>query len=610
MPNKLSDYALIGNARSAALVSNKGSIDWCCLPEFDSPAIFAALLDEEQGGHFSINPNTDHYISTQAYIADTNVVETIFETESGKVRLMDAFAVNSEEEKKHALFADHEILRVAESVSGTVQMKMEFVPRLFYGRELPHLKDRQKLGIHFSWKGNAFTLLSTLEGAQLKLSSGKDKVNAEFSLQPGERVIFSFSYAGQSPAIIPEVKVTGWSRMQNTVTYWKNWMCNFRYSGVYEKEVRRSVLVLKLLTHAPSGAIIAAPTASLPEEVGGVRNWDYRYCWLRDASFTIRVLVKLGFEEEAHAFMNWILHATQLTRPKVQVVYSVYGRASIKEKTLGWLKGYKNSRPVRIGNEAGGQFQLDVYGEVLDAFYTYAPLVEDFDRDTRKFLIGLGETICKIWEQPDNGIWEIRTSLIHHTHSKVMAWVGLNRLIQLSEKFQWNEVPLEKFSLIASCIRDKIERQGYNSNLKSYTRELNGKELDASLLTLSLVGYCNPASPGTLSTTQLIHEQLSKNNLIYRYLNVDDGIAGTEGTFGICYFWLAENLAKSGVLEKAKEAFETMLRHVGSTGLFSEEIDPETHELLGNYPQGFTHIGLINAALAITEASQKKVSTV
>ena len=609
MPNKLSDYALIGNARSAALVSNKGSIDWCCLPEFDSPALFAALLDSEQGGHFSINP-IENYISTQAYLPDTNVVKTLFETGSGKVWLLDAFTVSGEEEKKHRLFPDHEILRVVECISGTVSMKMEFAPRIFYGKDLPHLKNQKKFGIHFSWKGNTCILLSTLQWEQLKTSPGKDKVTTEFTLQPGERIIFSLSYSGQSPAILPELKTTGWSRMQNTIAFWKKWMSHFQYAGVYEKEVRRSALVLKLLTHAPSGAIIAAPTTSLPEEIGGVRNWDYRYCWLRDASFTTRVLVKLGFEDEAHAFMNWILHATQLTRPKVQVVYSVYGRATIKEKILDWLKGYRNSRPVRIGNEAGGQSQLDVYGEVLDAFYTYSPLVEDFDRHTRKFLLGLGETICKIWEQPDNGIWEIRTSLIHHTHSKVMAWVGLNRLIQLSEKFQWKEAPQEKFRRVASSIHDKIERLGYNHDLQSYTRELNGKALDASLLTLSLVGYCNPASPRMLSTTQMIYDRLSKNNLIYRYLNVDDGIEGREGTFGICNFWLAENLAKSRALEKATEVFEAMLEHVSPTGLVSEEMDPESHELLGNYPQGFTHIGLINAALSITEAYQKEGVTI
>jgi GH15 family glucan-1,4-alpha-glucosidase len=360
------------------------------------------------------------------------------------------------------------------------------------------------------------------------------------------------------------------------------------------------------LAHAPSGAIIAAPTTSLPEQVGGVRNWDYRYCWLRDASFTVRVLLALGFEEEAHAYMSWILHATQLTRPKLQVVYSVYGHASLKEKSLDWLKGYRDSQPVRAGNGAATQFQLDLYGEVLDAFYAYSPLVEQFDRSTKKFILGLGKAICELWDQRDNGIWEVRSQLIHHTHSKVMAWVGLNRLIRLARKYHWKEAPLEKYHQVSSYITTEVERFGYNDELKSYTRELKGNTLDASLLTLSLTGYCEPNAPRMVSTCELIYGRLSKNDLIYRYRNVDDGLRGHEGSFGVCNFWLAENLAKSGKLQKAIELFEAMLKHASPTGLLSEEIDPDTHELLGNYPQGFTHIGLINAALSINEVYQKK----
>lgn len=605
MTTKLSDYALIGNSRAAALLSNKGSIDWCCLPEFDSPSIFAAILDREKGGFFSLNP-TAEYSSTPGYLPDTNVVETIFETGEGKARLLDAFTAMDEEVKLRSLFPDHEILRVVEGVSGTVCFKLEYAPRTFYGKNLPHLRDQKKLGIRFTWKEHIYTLLSTLEPERLDISIGEAKVVAKFKVQQGERVIFSLTYSSQSPAIIPELKTTGWERMQQTIRFWKAWISKCQYAGLYENLVRRSALTLKLLTYAPSGAIIAAPTTSLPEYVGGGRNWDYRYCWLRDASFTVRVLVKLNFEEEVHAYMNWILHATQLTRPKLQVVYSVFGHASLEEKNLDWLKGYRNSKPVRIGNEADGQFQLDVYGEVLDAFYIYAQLVKKTDRSTRKFILGLGEVICKLWNEPDSGIWEVRSSSLHHTHSKVMAWVGLDRLIKLSEKYQWEEAPLEKFSHVASCIHEEIEHFGYNQNLRSYTRGLKGDTLDASLLVLSLVGYCDAASPRMLSTSRLIYERLSKNNLIYRYKDMDDGLTGQEGTFCICNFWLAENLAKSGEIEKATQVFEAVLEHAGPAGLLSEEIDPESHELLGNYPQGFTHIGLINAALSINEVYQKK----
>ncbi len=603
---KLSDYALIGDARSAALVGKNGSIEWCCLPEFHSPSIFAAILDREKGGYFSIDP-VETYQSIQRYLPATNVVETHFKTEHGEARLIDAFVAMTEEQKRAALFPDHEILRVVEGVAGTVRMKVEYVPRIFYGKSAPVLNDNKKLGIQFSWKGNIFILLSTLETEQIKVvTNGRDRAITEFYVQPGEQVIFSLSNSSQSPAIIPELKTTGWKRMQKTISFWRDWIAKCHYSGLYEEQVKRSAFALKLLCHAPSGAIVAAITTSLPEKSGGERNWDYRYCWLRDASFTTRVLIKLGFVEETHAYLNWILHATQLTRPKLQVVYSVFGHSKLKEETLDWLKGYKDSRPVRIGNGADGQFQLDVYGEVLDAVYTYSSLVKEFDRTTRKFILGLGEVICELWNQPDNGIWEIRSSRIHHTHSKVMAWVGLDRLIKLCEKYHWTEAPLKKWKHTARLIFDEVEQFGYNHNVNAYTRELKGSTLDASLLTFSLVNYCDASSFRMASTTQLIYERLSEKNLIYRYKAVDDGLSGKEGSFGICNFWLAENFAKSGRLDKAIEVFETMLKHSSPTGLLSEEIDPQTNELLGNYPQGFTHIGLINAALSINEAYQKK----
>lgn len=604
MTRKLSDYILIGNSRSAALISKAGSIDWCCLPEFDSPAIFAALLDREKGGYFSINP-VYKYSSTQRYIPDTNVSEVLFETETGRLRLIDAFTAMAEEDKLFSLSPDHEIIRVVEGISGSVLIKLEFVPRTFYGKGFPNLKNRKNLGVQFVWKENIYTLLTTLEPEQLIISNHKDEASAEFILRQGEQVIFSLSYSSQSPAIIPELETTGMDRVRNTIFYWKKWISNCRYSGLYKDQVRRSALVLKLLAHAPSGSIIAAPTTSLPEKAGGVRNWDYRYCWLRDSTFTIRALVNLGFEEEAHAYMNWILHATQLTRPNLQVVYSIFGHTSIKEKSLDWLSGYLDSKPVRVGNGANDQFQLDLYGEVLDAVFNYAPLIQKFDRDTRKFIIELGEEICKIWEKPDNGIWEVRNPPLHYTHSKVMAWVGLDRLIKLCRKFNWS-APEQKFKQAAVCIKEQVEQEGFNDKLNSYTRDLNGNKLDASLLTLSLVGYCDANSARMASSVKAIFARLSKNNLIYRYKDLDDGFSGDEGSFGVCNFWLVENLAKAGQLEQAINIFESMLKYASPAGLFSEEIDPDSHKLLGNYPQGFTHIGLINAALSLNEAITAK----
>ncbi|MBJ6118190.1 glycoside hydrolase family 15 protein [Pontibacter sp. BT310] len=605
MATRLSDYALIGNARAAALVSNNGVIDWCCLPEFDSPSIFAAILDREKGGYFSISP-VGNYSSEQRYLPDTNVVETIFETQEGKARLLDAFTAQTEEAKKQNLFPDHELLRIVEGISGTVEFRLEYAPKTYYGKNTPKLDDRQKLGIHFIWKENSYTLLSTLLPGQLTVNkSNTGCATANFKVNQGEQVIFSFSYSAQSPAIVPELKTTAPERMKQTIDFWKNWIGQCTYAGLYKEQVRRSALVLKLLTYAPSGAIVAAPTTSLPEKPGGERNWDYRYCWLRDASFTIRALLKLGFEEEANAYMNWILHATQLTRPKLQVVYNVFGHASLPEQKLDWLKGYADSAPVRIGNGADKQFQLDVYGEVLDAVFAYSPLLKEIDHNTKKFVVGMGNIICDNWEKPDNGIWEIRSSIIHHTHSKVLAWVGLDRLIKLTENYGWHDAPLDKFIKTAARIREEIEQHGYNEELNSYTHELKGSTVDASLLTLSLTGYCDPASPRMVATTKLIQERLSENNLLYRYLNRDDGLSGKEGSFGICNYWLIENLARSGQIEKAMTLFETIADCASPTGLLSEEIDTETYELLGNYPQGFTHIGLINAAFAIHEVYQK-----
>lgn len=596
--SKLRDYSLIGNCRTAALVSKSGSIDWCCFPEFHSPAIFSALLDRKKGGFFSIAPAQEFH-SHQKYIDDTVVVETIFEIAGGEIKMNDAFVVMRENQKMLSLFPDHEILRIVQCTSGTVQMKMEFEPTIFYGKKTPGLINHKKLGIKFTWKENSFSLQSTLNPEQIQVEACK--ATAYFILEEGESVIFSLSCSSQSPAIIPELSVTACDRFIGTLDYWKTWAGHSTYNGVYKKEVCRSALTLKLLAHAPSGAIIAAPTTSLPEAPGSERNWDYRYCWLRDASFTVRVLIKLGYQEEAHAYMNWILHATKLTQPELQVLYSVYGEAKLKEKKIDWLEGFRNSKPVRIGNGAHNQFQLDVYGEVLDAFFSYSKLIREFDNESRRFMLGLGKIICKKWNEPDNGIWEVRSSGAHHTHSKVMAWAGLDRLIKLCKKYKWEKAPVEKFEEIKKEIQDQIESLGFSSELNSYTQVFNESSLDASSLVFSLVDYCSAGSKNMVSTVQCILKKLSKNGFIYRYQSKDDGFDGQEGAFGICSFWMIENLAKQGKTEDAIALFEKMMECASDTGLFSEELDPESYELRGNYPQAFTHIGLINAAFSINE---------
>jgi GH15 family glucan-1,4-alpha-glucosidase len=600
----LKDYSLIGNSRASALVSRYGSIDWCCLPEFHSPALFAAILDQAKGGHFAILP-VEEYESFQQYIPGTNVLQTIFKTCSGELTLTDAFVALTEEEKKLSLFPDHEILRILKC-TGRVEVKMQFEPTLFYGKWRPTVINNKKMGIKFSSKENAYVLQSNLDEGIFEVT--KNKAVATFELKEGEEVIFSFSCSTQSPAIIPEVPTTGSYRMAQTIRFWETWSGRCTYEGVYKDQVIRSALVLKLLTHAPSGSIIAAPTTSLPEETGGERNWDYRYCWLRDASFTVRALLKLGYELEAQAYMNWILHATQLTQPRLQIVYSVYGQAKLKEEQLPWLSGFNNSVPVRIGNGAYNQYQLDVYGEVLDAFFSYSNIIETFDHETRKFLLGLANVICELWDVPDNGIWEMRSSPQHHTHSKVMAWVGLDRLIKLVAKYGWETAHLQKYETTKSAIEAQVNERGYSRELQCYTSTLDGTNIDASSLVFSLVKFCKASSEEMTSTVKQIQQRLSKNKLIFRYRGADDGVSGGEGCFGICNFWLVENLAKSGNIEEAIDIFETVLKTASATGLLSEEVEPATGELLGNYPQGFTHIGLINAALSINEAQKKETA--
>lgn len=600
----LIDYSLIGNCRSTALVSKYGSIDWCCIPEFHSSCIFACLLDKNKGGFFSIHP-ANEYKSVQQYVNNTNVVETFFENKEGRIRLLDGFTVFEEEEKARSLFPDHEILRIIEGLSGSVDIEVEYFPTINYGKSSPKMEDKKGLGIQFFYKENSFILQSSLNRSQISLSG--EKVKAKFVIKEHERIIFSLSCSSQSPAVIPEIKSTGWERMKKTIRYWEGWSARCKYNGIFKEQVIRSALVLKLLTHAPSGAIIAAPTTSLPEEIGGVRNWDYRYCWLRDASFTIRVLIKLGYFEEAHAYMNWILHATRLTRPRLQVVYTVFGESKIKEKDCDWLSGYKNSKPVRIGNSAHEQFQLDVYGEVLDAVYSYSQLIDEFDNDSKKFIIGLGKVICKLWNKPDEGIWEIRSSSVHHTHSKVMAWVGLDRLLKLCHKYNWNNAPISKFVEIQKKIYQQIEEQGFNHSLNHYTQDYGGSRVDASLLILPLVDYSKASSSKMNSTREAVQYHLQKNNFLYRYQDSDDGLPGKEGAFILCNFWLVENLAKSGNVNEAIDIFSETIKHASGSGLLSEEIDPDKKELLGNYPQGFSHIGLINAVFAIDESIKEQV---
>ena len=596
----IGDYALIGDGRSAALVSRDGSVDWLCWPRFDSPSIFAALLDTARGGRFRVRP-TGTFRSERRYLSDTNVLETVFHTASGAVALRDLMPVVSEEDKRAALIPEHEVLREVEGLVGQVDLEVVYSPRPDYGRKHPDLISRGAFGLWCEGTGSAVVLHSDLP---LQVSPDRQNAYGVATIASGERKHLSLVYSADAPGVIPLLEDAARDRIERSVRWWRDWANRGTYDGPYRDAVMRSALVLKLMTYAPSGAVVAAPTTSLPEEIGGVRNWDYRYCWLRDASLTLRALFDLGYVEEAVAYLSWILHATRLTWPELQVLYDVFGEAHLPESELSHLSGYANSRPVRVGNDAHGQLQLDVYGEVIDAVTRFASRGGHVDRDTARMLNGLGETVCRRWREPDEGIWEGRAGRFHHTHSKVLCWVTLDRLIALHDTGRLR-VDRDRLRSERDAIRTVIEARGYNPRLDSYTRLFDGDDLDASLLTLPLYGYHEGTHPRMRATCQRVHERLARDGLVYRY-QTDDGLPPGEGAFGICSFWAVECRARGGDVAGATEAFERLLACANDVGLLGEEIDPETGAALGNFPQAFTHVGLINAALTLAECGAQR----
>jgi GH15 family glucan-1,4-alpha-glucosidase len=596
----IGDYALIGDGRSAALVARDGSLDWLCWPRFDSPSLFAALLDTARGGRFRVRP-TGSFRSERHYLPDTNVLETLFHTASGAVALRDLMPVASEKDKRAALMPEHEVLREIEGLAGQVELEVVYTPRPDYGRVQPDFASRGAFGLWCEFTGGALALHSDLP---LQLTPDGHGAYGVATIAAGERKHLSLVSSTDAPGVIPLLADAARDRVERSIQWWRDWAHRCTYAGPYREAVMRSALVLKLMTYAPSGAVIAAPTTSLPEEIGGVRNWDYRYCWLRDASLTLRALSDLGYAEEAEAYLSWILHATRLTWPELQVLYDLFGEARLPESELSHLSGYADSRPVRVGNDAHGQLQLDVYGEVIDAVTRLAARDGHFDRDTTRMLNGLGETVCRRWREPDEGIWEGRAGRFHHTHSKVLCWVALDRLIALHDTGRLR-VDRDRFCSERDAIRTAIETRGYNPRLDSYTRLFDGDDLDASLLTLPLYGYAEGTHPRMRATCQRIHERLARDGLVYRY-QTDDGLPPGEGAFGICSFWAVECRAKGGDVAGATEAFARLLACASDVGLLGEEIDPETGAALGNFPQAFTHVGLINAALTLAECGAER----
>jgi GH15 family glucan-1,4-alpha-glucosidase len=595
----IAEYALVGDCRTAALISCDGSIDWLCLPDFSSPSVFARLLDP-RGGYFSLCP-TGPFTSTRRYVDGTAVLETTFETESGSAKIYDCFPVSDGIRRLQPM---REVLRVVEGVSGTVPFQASIDPRPDYARLEPRPKLRRRLGWFYGWRNELLHVQSEID-----LTLDISALNGTFSVSSGQRRYFSLSYSQSEPAIIPLLREEADERLNRTTTWWRGWSHQIVYSGLHRDAVVRSAVTLKLLSFSLSGAIVAAPTTSLPEAIGSGRNWDYRYCWLRDAGLTMQALIGLGIKEDAGAFLDWLLHATRLTWPKLKIMYDIYGRTGLDERELPHLAGYRDSRPVRIGNGAHTQQQLDVYGEVILAAYTYAADGGVIDKAGARMLAGLGKVVHDIWREPDSGIWEVRGPQRHFTFSKIMCWAALDRLLALEKMgVVWLGDRAAIYKADRAAIAELIETRGFNSEIQAYTGEIDGNQVDASILLMPNIGFKDADDPRIRSTYALICQRLGQDGLLQRYESGVDGLSGDEGAFGICSFWAIEQLAQSGEADNAEEKFRRLLSFSNDVGLFSEEIDSRTREALGNFPQAFTHIGVINAAIAIERARHSQAN--
>lgn len=583
---EIDEYAVIGDCRSAALVSNRGCIDWLCWPRFDSPSVFAALLDRKRGGHWSIKPTGLHRVERK-YIQDSNVLETRFITPGGLAVLTDLMPVR----ENSFMVPDHEIVRELRC-TGEVEIEMEFAPRPYFGESCPALRRCGELGLRMDYGRGAYWLRSSVP-----LQIRDNTARLRRTTTSGERLLFSFSYSENAPAVLPPLDEIP-HRIDVCANWWKQWASEAEYKGPFREEVLRSALALKLLCFTVSGAIVAAPTTSLPERVGGDLNWDYRYCWLRDASLTTRALLELGYWEEATHFLDWMLHATRLTQPELRILYTVFGNPAEKERESQVLRGYKGSAPVRIGNAARDQLQLDVYGEVIDAVAQYASRGGTIDREMQKVLIGLGNYVLKHWHLPDEGLWEPRSGRRHHTHSRLLCWTALDRLKTLCDQGKLSKKDAAEYQAGAQAIKDEIVNRGWNGELQSYVSELDGDQLDSSLLLLSWYGFEKADSPRMKATYKKLREKLSTpEGLLYRYETQPH-----EGTFAICSFWEAEFLALGGgTIAEAQSLMSTLLKYRNDLGLYGEEINGATGEALGNFPQAFTHVGLIGAALSLDQ---------
>ena len=579
----IEDYALIGNFESAALVSRSGSIDWLCFPRFDSPACFAALLGDEDNGHWLLAPEGEAEV-TREYRKDTLILETKYTTGSGAVLIIDAMIPGAEHPT---------LIRIVRGIAGTVKMRMQLVIRYDYGSIVPWVTRDAFGGVRAVAGRDAIRVHSTvpLKGADLRTFSS-------FEVREGEEVPFILVWSPSHEDAPRQIEYPS-ETIDRCAAVWREWIGKCKYKGPYEEAVHSSLIALKALIYEPTGGIVAAPTTSLPEEIGGVRNWDYRYCWVRDSTFILYAFLTAGFREEARRWYEWLLRAVAGTPSQLNLMYGLLGERRLTELELPWLEGFEKSRPVRIGNGAYSQMQMDVFGELMDSFQLArrSELAPDGVFNSWRIEVHLVDFIAENWRKPDNGIWEVRGDRQHFTHSKVMAWVTVQRAVEAIEKFRLKG-PLDQWRKLAAEIHADICKHGFDKERNTFTQAYGSKNVDASLLQLPLVGFLPATDPRILGTVAAIEKELMVNGFVRRYTPAvtDDGLEGDEGTFLACTLWFADNLCLQGRRDEAREIFERVLAIRNDVGLLAEEYDPKHKRLLGNFPQAFSHVGLINTA--------------
>ena len=586
----IEEYALIGDGRTAALVALDGAIDWLCLPNLDSPSVFAAILDATRGGTFELQPAVPFTV-TRRYLPRTNVLETIFTTDRGSVRLVDAMTIPDDH-----LAPLRELARSMEGLSGSVPMRWRVAPRFAYGQRAPRCEMRGGVPVAL-WGAEALALASWDAGTP---AWNGETLEARFDLPAGSRPLLTMSAAYAEPLVIPSRAAT-LSRLESTIRFWADWSAARRYSGPWADAVIRSTLALKLMIFAPSGASVAAPTTSLPEEIGGERNWDYRYCWIRDSNFMIDALLQLGCVEEARSLFWWFMQATALTEPELHVLYRLDGGIGASERAID-LAGYRGSRPVRIGNGALDQNQHDIYGGLFETAWLYSKGERALDADTGAVLGRMADRVCDIWRRPDSGIWEVRNGPFHFTHSKVMCWLALDRAGRLADRGELPARHRERWRREADAIRAFVEGRCWSDSLGSYTRIAGSGDVDASLLMLPIVGYGDPRGGRIAGTIDAVNRSLRHGDFVYRY-RADDGVPGGEGCFLNCSFWLVSALARAGRVDEAASLMDRLVARANDVGLYAEEVDPTSGAFLGNHPQALVHLALVEAACAIRSQS-------